>query len=182
MLWPRSAVFYALVCMTERMAVPAPMVAERMNNPKNPVVFFDISIGGQDIGRIQLELFADVTPKTAENFRFGVCLTLTPLLQPTLHGRVSQGWRAHGLQGLHLPSYHQGFYGPGWRFCQCNLSITHFYALLPCSCLGRWNRFLQYLRWLQILRREFYHEAFFTGNAFDGKSFPDVQLPPPLGE
>ena len=51
------------------MAVPVPMVAERMNNSKNPVVFFDISIGGQDIGRIQFELFADVTPKTAENFR-----------------------------------------------------------------------------------------------------------------
>uniref|UniRef100_A0A0X3NG25 Peptidyl-prolyl cis-trans isomerase n=1 Tax=Schistocephalus solidus TaxID=70667 RepID=A0A0X3NG25_SCHSO len=51
------------------MAVPLPMVSERMNNPKNPVVFFDITIGGQEIGRIQFELFADVVPKTAENFR-----------------------------------------------------------------------------------------------------------------
>ncbi|KAF6774639.1 hypothetical protein AHF37_06714 [Paragonimus kellicotti] len=29
------------------MAVPLPAVAERMNNPKNPVVFFDVTIGGQ---------------------------------------------------------------------------------------------------------------------------------------
>lgn len=35
----------------------------------NPQVFFDIEIGGQPAGRITFELFADVVPKTAENFR-----------------------------------------------------------------------------------------------------------------
>ncbi|CAI7859465.1 unnamed protein product [Closterium sp. NIES-53] len=35
----------------------------------NPHVFFDITIGGRDVGRIEMELFADTTPKTAENFR-----------------------------------------------------------------------------------------------------------------
>merc|ERR1711959_327530 len=35
----------------------------------NPVVFFDITIGGAPAGRIEFELFADVTPKCAENFR-----------------------------------------------------------------------------------------------------------------
>ena len=35
----------------------------------NPVVFFDISIGGSPRGRIEMELRADVVPKTAENFR-----------------------------------------------------------------------------------------------------------------
>jgi len=35
----------------------------------NPRVFFDISIGGAPAGRIVFELFADVVPKTAENFR-----------------------------------------------------------------------------------------------------------------
>eukprot|EP01122_Echinamoeba_exundans_P009466 TRINITY_DN3360_c0_g1_i1.p1 TRINITY_DN3360_c0_g1~~TRINITY_DN3360_c0_g1_i1.p1 ORF type:complete len:360 (+),score=99.25 TRINITY_DN3360_c0_g1_i1:177-1256(+) len=35
----------------------------------NPRVFFDITIGGQPQGRIVMELFADKTPKTAENFR-----------------------------------------------------------------------------------------------------------------
>lgn len=35
----------------------------------NPVVFFDITIGGVPSGRIRMELFADIVPKTAENFR-----------------------------------------------------------------------------------------------------------------
>ncbi|MQM11886.1 hypothetical protein Taro_044797 [Colocasia esculenta] len=35
----------------------------------NPKVFFDILIGKAKAGRIVMELFADVTPKTAENFR-----------------------------------------------------------------------------------------------------------------
>lgn len=35
----------------------------------NPQVFFDISIGGKPVGTITFELFADVVPKTAENFR-----------------------------------------------------------------------------------------------------------------
>eukprot|EP01053_Blabericola_migrator_P003092 Blabericola_migrator_1__3091@NODE_18_length_22925_cov_118_464826_g15_i0_p15_GENE_NODE_18_length_22925_cov_118_464826_g15_i0NODE_18_length_22925_cov_118_464826_g15_i0_p15_ORF_typecomplete_len192_score29_93Pro_isomerase/PF00160_21/3_4e55_NODE_18_length_22925_cov_118_464826_g15_i01524215817 len=38
-------------------------------HPDNPVVFFDISIGGVAVGRILMELFKDVCPKTAENFR-----------------------------------------------------------------------------------------------------------------
>ncbi|KAF6136395.1 hypothetical protein GIB67_000006 [Kingdonia uniflora] len=35
----------------------------------NPKVFFDMTVGGSPTGRIVMELFADVTPKTAENFR-----------------------------------------------------------------------------------------------------------------
>ncbi|KAL8280752.1 hypothetical protein RQP46_006756 [Phenoliferia psychrophenolica] len=34
-----------------------------------PIVFFDISIGSTDAGRIKFELFSDIVPKTAENFR-----------------------------------------------------------------------------------------------------------------
>lgn len=36
---------------------------------RNPKVFFDIVIGRMKAGRVVMELFADVTPKTAENFR-----------------------------------------------------------------------------------------------------------------
>ena len=35
----------------------------------NPKVFFDITADGEKAGRIVFELHADVTPKTAENFR-----------------------------------------------------------------------------------------------------------------
>ncbi|XP_043320292.1 peptidyl-prolyl cis-trans isomerase H-like [Cervus canadensis] len=35
----------------------------------NPMVFFDDSIGSHEVGRMKTELFADVVPKTAENFR-----------------------------------------------------------------------------------------------------------------
>lgn len=45
------------------------MSGEQESKQVNPVVFFDISIGGIDMGRMKMELFADVVPKTAENFR-----------------------------------------------------------------------------------------------------------------
>eukprot|EP00640_Fibrocapsa_japonica_P008152 CAMPEP_0113947788 /NCGR_PEP_ID=MMETSP1339-20121228/66717_1 /TAXON_ID=94617 /ORGANISM="Fibrocapsa japonica" /LENGTH=73 /DNA_ID=CAMNT_0000954523 /DNA_START=35 /DNA_END=253 /DNA_ORIENTATION=- /assembly_acc=CAM_ASM_000762 len=48
------------------MADPAVMDAV---NRGNPVVFFDITIGGVKAGRIKLELFADECPRTVENFR-----------------------------------------------------------------------------------------------------------------
>lgn len=35
----------------------------------NPVVFFDTTLGGEPLGRIKMELFANLTPRTAENFR-----------------------------------------------------------------------------------------------------------------
>ncbi|VDO29461.1 unnamed protein product [Heligmosomoides polygyrus] len=34
-----------------------------------PHVFFDITIGGKTSGRIVMELYSDIVPKTAENFR-----------------------------------------------------------------------------------------------------------------
>ncbi|XP_073343414.1 peptidyl-prolyl cis-trans isomerase D [Pagrus major] len=46
-----------------------PTPADKPANPENPRVFFDVDIGGERAGRIVLELFADITPKTAENFR-----------------------------------------------------------------------------------------------------------------
>lgn len=39
---------------------------------QNPKVFMDVSIDGQNIGRIEIELFEDIVPKTAKNF-FALC-------------------------------------------------------------------------------------------------------------
>lgn len=40
-----------------------------MTDATNPRVAFDVRIGEEDAGTIVFELFADVVPKTAENFR-----------------------------------------------------------------------------------------------------------------
>ncbi|GJN20344.1 hypothetical protein PR202_gb07713 [Eleusine coracana subsp. coracana] len=38
-------------------------------NRRNPKVFLDLTIGGQRVGPVVIELYADMVPKTAENFR-----------------------------------------------------------------------------------------------------------------
>uniref|UniRef100_H3G8K4 Peptidyl-prolyl cis-trans isomerase n=1 Tax=Phytophthora ramorum TaxID=164328 RepID=H3G8K4_PHYRM len=46
----------------------------------NPVVFFDVSIGGAPVGRLRLELFKKDCPRTVENFRQATIL----------HGRIQR--------------------------------------------------------------------------------------------
>ncbi|KAK2998254.1 hypothetical protein RJ639_022751 [Escallonia herrerae] len=48
---------------------PAVEWHQRPPNPKNPIVFFDVTIGTIPAGRVKMELFADIAPKSAENFR-----------------------------------------------------------------------------------------------------------------
>ncbi|KAI6105360.1 cyclophilin-like domain-containing protein [Pisolithus croceorrhizus] len=40
-----------------------------MSSTTRPVVFMDVHIGETPAGRIKMELFSDIVPKTAENFR-----------------------------------------------------------------------------------------------------------------
>ena len=35
---------------------------------ENPTVYFDIEVGGEPAGRIEMLLYADTTPRTAANF------------------------------------------------------------------------------------------------------------------
>ncbi len=35
----------------------------------NPIVFFDVTVAGEPVGRIVMELYAHIVPKTVENFR-----------------------------------------------------------------------------------------------------------------
>ncbi|XP_077094513.1 E3 SUMO-protein ligase RanBP2-like isoform X2 [Siphateles boraxobius] len=44
-------------------------VAETLSRDSNPVVFFNMAVDGEPAGRIVMELFAHIVPKTAENFR-----------------------------------------------------------------------------------------------------------------
>ena len=69
----------------------------------NPVVFFDITIGGAAAGRIEMELYADTVPKTAENFRAlctgekGVGRSGKPLhYKGSAFHRVIQGFMCQG--------------------------------------------------------------------------------------
>ena len=43
-----------------------------MNKKKTPRVYMDIMIGADAAGRVVFELFSDLAPRTAENFR-GLC-------------------------------------------------------------------------------------------------------------
>lgn len=54
---------------TQEAAAEEEKVDQPAPNRPNPRVFFDITVGGNSVGRVVMELFADVTPKTAENFR-----------------------------------------------------------------------------------------------------------------
>ncbi|CAK9804666.1 Peptidyl-prolyl cis-trans isomerase D [Anthophora quadrimaculata] len=42
---------------------------QNTNGKSNPIVFLDIAIESEKVGRVVIELFKDVVPRTAENFR-----------------------------------------------------------------------------------------------------------------
>jgi peptidylprolyl isomerase len=44
-------------------------LAENAKKMARPKVFFDVTIAGKPTGRITMELYSDITPRTAENFR-----------------------------------------------------------------------------------------------------------------
>ncbi|GMI98746.1 hypothetical protein HRI_003543900 [Hibiscus trionum] len=75
-----------------------------MSKKKNPWVFLDVSIGGDPVEKIVIELFADAVPKTAENFR-ALCTgekgigksTGKPLhYKGTFFHRIIKGFMAQG--------------------------------------------------------------------------------------
>ena len=49
--------------------VGEPLSIAEAHSEDNPRVFFDVEIGGTPIGRVYFELFKNIVPKTAENFR-----------------------------------------------------------------------------------------------------------------
>ncbi|KAG4188784.1 hypothetical protein ERO13_A08G187500v2 [Gossypium hirsutum] len=103
-----------------------------MSKKKNPMVFFDVSIGGDLVERIIIELFADVVPKTAENFR-ALCTgekgigksTGKPLhYKGTFFHRIIKGFMAQGGDF----SKGNGTGGEsiyGGKFADENFKLTH---------------------------------------------------------
>ena len=71
----------------------------------NPIVYFDLEIGRRPIGRLVMELFADTSPRTAENFRAlctgerGLSHTSNKLLhyKGCIFHRVISGFMAQGV-------------------------------------------------------------------------------------
>ncbi|XP_026803097.3 RANBP2-like and GRIP domain-containing protein 5/6 isoform X2 [Pangasianodon hypophthalmus] len=55
-------------CMSQVDSAQSSKVME-LSRPSNPVVFFSIAADDEPIGKVTIELFANVVPKTAENFR-----------------------------------------------------------------------------------------------------------------
>lgn len=55
-------------CMSQ-MGLAKPSKVMELSRPSNPVVFFDVAADDEPIGKITMELFADIVPKTADNFR-----------------------------------------------------------------------------------------------------------------
>merc|ERR1719415_265634 len=53
-------------------------MAQEKQVAKNPVCFFDMSIDGKAVGRIEMTLRMDVVPQTASNF-LGLCTGKHPL-------------------------------------------------------------------------------------------------------
>ncbi|THU48311.1 hypothetical protein C4D60_Mb09t24900 [Musa balbisiana] len=71
---------------------------------RNPIVFLDVAIDGNAAGRLMFELFADIVPKTAENFRalctgemgFGL-MTKKPLhYKGSIFHRIIKGFMTQG--------------------------------------------------------------------------------------
>ena len=67
LMFRRAAVAFSTT--TTLAAAAAAGATNAVSATANPRVFFDVTIGGKPAGRITFELFADVVPKTAENFR-----------------------------------------------------------------------------------------------------------------
>jgi len=57
--------------------------------PSNPVCFLDVMVGGKPIGRIEIEVQADLVPLAAENF---VQLCEYAVLRGTTFHRVIPGF------------------------------------------------------------------------------------------
>ena len=93
-------------------------VVSTMDSLDNPRVYFDIEIRGEPAGRIVMSLFADVVPRTVENFR---------ALCTGEKGVSANGNRLH-FQGSIFHRVIPGFMCQGGDFTAGELICTQFFT------------------------------------------------------
>ncbi|GFG36948.1 hypothetical protein Cfor_12480 [Coptotermes formosanus] len=102
-----------------------------MESVTNPIVFLDVCIGPNRVGRIIIELFKDIVPKTAENFRalctgekgIGICGKPLHLKGSIFHRTIPvcliQGGDIAEFNGTSGESIY------GWTFEHENYALKH---------------------------------------------------------
>eukprot|EP01051_Picozoa_sp_SAG22_P013620 SAG22_NODE_1547_length_4151_cov_3.067868_5_plen_235_part_00 len=94
--------------------------------PGNPRVFFELAIGKEPAGRVVVELFKTVCPRTAENFRALWCVAWRGLAWPAGRGG---GARSSSLPALPCPALP----------CPALPCPALPCPALPCPALPRWG-------------------------------------------
>eukprot|EP01123_Difflugia_compressa_P012078 TRINITY_DN5043_c0_g1_i1.p1 TRINITY_DN5043_c0_g1~~TRINITY_DN5043_c0_g1_i1.p1 ORF type:complete len:168 (+),score=36.23 TRINITY_DN5043_c0_g1_i1:91-594(+) len=89
-----------------------------------PRVFLDISIGGVYSGRIVMELYSDIVPKTAENFRVLTTRTMPDGYKGSTFHRIVPGFMAQGGDYT-LGNGRGGRSIYGDRFADENFQVKH---------------------------------------------------------
>lgn len=114
-------------------------IHQQLKHPSNPVVFFDITIGTTEVGRMIFELFAHVAPKTAENFR-QFCT-----------GEYRKDGVPIGYKGATFHRVIKEFMIQGGDFVNVSISFVktsiHCTILTQLIDLGRWNWYHEHFWW-----------------------------------
>jgi peptidyl-prolyl isomerase H (cyclophilin H) len=93
-------------------------VALSPEDGSNPIVFFDVSLGGHELGRIKIELFHDKVPRTAENFRSAHASSLSR----TFHSRGRSATRRQFCTG----EFKKNNVAVGYKGCAFHRVIKDF--------------------------------------------------------
>ena len=105
------------------------IVPPQIPNPHNPVVFFEIQIENDIVGKIEFELFKDVVPITVENFR-NICIGTENELtykntyfDKVIKDFVIGGGKIENFQGVNKCIYGEYFDDENYLYCHCRRGL-----------------------------------------------------------